>query len=338
MSENTLVLFDLEWNIGYKPYLFNYHGVEQNLRGEIIEIGAVKIDRKGNVLDTFFINLRPRIFRKLQHHIAKVTGLTQEALDKGEPIARGLKKFMQWCGPDAEFAEWGMDDVPVLKQNLFLVGMDESRPTVWYDLQQVFLAQHPRKEGEGMTLESVVTRLGIPTERPFHDALADTLYTADICRKIDLEKGLAEYPTEDESLRESLCPEPGDYRDFTVFRGFVDKEANQKIPALRDAKCPECGTLLVPDEFWQKRGSNAVYTLCQCPRCKGQGGPASRGVFLRYKMARRDGLHWAFARCTEIPDDAKLAHWNKQRAQTLERLRRRAEKAAQAAAQENGAK
>lgn len=333
MADKTLVLFDLEWNIGYKPYMFNYHGVEQNLRGEIIEIGAVKIDRKGNVLDTFSVHLRPRIFRKLQHHIAKVTGLTQADLDAGEPIAQGLRKFMQWCGPDAEFAEWGLDDVPVLKQNLFLVGLDESRPTVWYDLQQVFLSQRPRQEGEGMTLESVVTRLGLPTDRPFHDALSDTLYTADICRAIDLEKGLAEYPTEDEALRASLCPEPGDYRDFTVFRGYVDKEANQKIPAIRDGKCPECGATLRPDEIWQKRGSNAVYTLCQCPNCQGKGGAASKGVFLRFKMARRDGLHWAFARCTEIPDKAKLAQWNKQRAQTLERMRRRAEKAAQEAKQ-----
>ena len=37
----NLVLFDLEWNIGYQPYTFNYHGVQQTFRGEIVEIGAV---------------------------------------------------------------------------------------------------------------------------------------------------------------------------------------------------------------------------------------------------------------------------------------------------------
>ena len=42
----NLVLFDLEWNIGYQPYTFNYHGVQQTLRGEIVEIGAVR-DRRG---------------------------------------------------------------------------------------------------------------------------------------------------------------------------------------------------------------------------------------------------------------------------------------------------
>ena len=94
----NLVLFDLEWNIGYQPYTFNYRGVQQTFRGEIVEIGAVKIDEDANVLDTFSIHLRPRIFRKLQHHIAKVTGLTQADLDKGEPIVQGLRRFMQWCG------------------------------------------------------------------------------------------------------------------------------------------------------------------------------------------------------------------------------------------------
>ena len=52
-----------------------------------------------------------------------------------------------------------------------------------------------------MTLESVVTRLGRPMERQFHDALSDTLYTADVCRMLDLRAGLAAYPTEEESLR-----------------------------------------------------------------------------------------------------------------------------------------
>ena len=221
----NLVLFDLEWNIGYKPFTFNYHGVQQTLRGEIIEIGAVKIDEDANVLDTFSIHLRPRIFRSLQHHIAKVTGLTQEDLDKGEPIIQGLRRFMKWCGPDAEFAEWGMDDVPVLKQNLF-------RPTVWYDLQQLFLREYPRKEGEGMKLENVVTRMGIPLERPFHDALSDTLYTADLCRLLDLRAGLAAYPSEEDTLRQSLCPTPGDYRDFRVFQGYLDQSMWKLDPVI----------------------------------------------------------------------------------------------------------
>ena len=152
----NLVLFDLEWNIATSriPLItMRAADLPGRDRGDRCREDRRGCQRAGHLS----IHLRPRIFRKLQHHIAKVTGLTQADLDKGEPIVQGLRRFMQWCGPDAEFAEWGMDDVPVLKQNLYLCNIDESKPTVWYDLQQVFLREHPRKEGEGMTLESVVT-------------------------------------------------------------------------------------------------------------------------------------------------------------------------------------
>ena len=39
----NLVLFDLEWNIGYQPYTFNYHGVQQTFRGEIIGSGKAAV-------------------------------------------------------------------------------------------------------------------------------------------------------------------------------------------------------------------------------------------------------------------------------------------------------
>ena len=171
----NLIVFDLEWNIGYQPKTFLYHGTELTLRGEIIQIGAARINDRGDVLDTFEVNLKPHIFRKLQHHIAKVTGLSQGDLDAGLPMKEGLQKFLDWAGDDAELAEWGLDDVPVLKQNLFLVGLDENWPNRWYDLQRIFLQAYPRKEGEGLTLESVVDRLGIPKEEPFHNALDDAL-------------------------------------------------------------------------------------------------------------------------------------------------------------------
>ena len=90
----NLIVFDLEWNIGYQPKTFLYHGTELTLRGEIIQIGAARINDRGDVLDTFEVNLKPHIFRKLQHHIAKVTGLSQGDLDAGLPMKEGLQKFL----------------------------------------------------------------------------------------------------------------------------------------------------------------------------------------------------------------------------------------------------
>lgn len=183
-----------------------------------------------------------------------------------------------------------------------------------------------------MTLESVVTRMGIPMERPFHDALSDTLYTADVCRKLDLRAGLAAYPTEEESLRASLCPAPGDYRDFRVFRGYVEQSAWRSDPKIITASCPVCGGDLQPDDIWLKKGNSGWYTLSVCPACAGTGNEVGKGVFQRYKLARRDGLHWSFARCVQIPDEAGLARWERMRAQQIERMQAWAEKAAAEAA------
>ena len=83
-----------------------------------------------------------------------------------------------------------------------------------------------------------------------------------------------------------------------------------------------------PDDVWLKKGSNSWYTLSQCPRCAGSGSAAGKGVFQRYKLARRDGLHWSYARCLQMPDDASLDRWEKQRTAQLERMKARAEKQA----------
>ena len=110
---------------------------------------------------------------------------------------------------------------------------------------------------------------------------------------------------------------------------LVDLARKQKLdPVIGTMACPVCGTALQPDDVWLKKGSSGWYTLSQCPVCAGKGGEAGRGVFQKYRMSRRDGLHWALARCVQMPDDASLVRWKKQKAQYLERLRLKAERQA----------
>ena len=280
----NLIVFDLEWNIGYQPKTFLYHGTELTLRGEIIQIGAARINDRGDVLDTFEVNLKPHIFRKLQHHIAKVTGLSQGDLDAGLPMKEGLQKFLDWAGDDAELAEWGLDDVPVLKQNLFLV----------------------------------VDRLGIPKEEPFHNALDDALYTARVCRKLPLAEGLATYPTEEELLTEALLGAENTGRDVQLFMNRMEHDDYRSVPELYQARCPECGAPLQNDEVWLKRGNTGYFTRAVCPYCG--------HWYLRFKLSRRDGLHWSFARCIDPATPEYDAKWDKQKAALLERMKRKQER------------
>lgn len=316
----NLIVFDLEWNMGNAPKTFNYHGAELTLRGEIIQIGAVRVDENGDVLDTFEMTLRPRIFRKLHWRIAEVTGLSQGDLEAGMPIAEGLRRFQEWAGPDAEFAEWGLDDVPVLKQNLFLYNMDESWPTRWYDLQQIFLKNFPRGEGEGLTLESVVDRLGIEHDGDFHNALDDALYTTKICRRLPLAQGIAEYPDPAAQLTAALLNNTDtETYDIQTYFDRLDHDAYKNDPALYQVGCPFCGKPLVLNDIWLKRGNTGYYTEATCP----DHGP----WFLRFKLNRRDGLHWNFARCIETVRPESYARYKKLEKSQRERIRMKAERA-----------
>ncbi len=312
------VIFDMEWNMGYQPKIFQYQGIDQTLRGEIIQIGAVKLEN-GRVADRFSINLKPHIFPKLHHHVAKVTGLTQADLDVGIPIQEGLRRFMEWCGPDAVLGEWGLDDVPVLKQNMVLNGLSEEWPQQWYDIQRIFTSQKPRKEGEGMTLEAVVERLGIPKNEAFHDALSDAEYTAAICGFLNLEQGLQEYPSEEQQLHDLLCPAEKDRRDFTIWRGIVDGEVWTTSQELRQAVCPECGQPLQLDseDIWLRKGNNCLYSMGQCS----SHGP----VMIWLRRMRLDGLRYTFARVTEPADQTLQAKWKKEKQAAIERARRKKE-------------
>ena len=320
---SQLIIFDMEWNSGYRPYHFRYQGAEQTLRGEILQIGAVKMDGQ-EITDTFQLNVRPRIFRTLHHHVAKMTGLTQQDLNAGMPAAAALKKFKAWCGKDAVLGEWGTDDIPVLKQNLFLNGLDESWPTQWYDLQKVYAAQRPLQEGESLGLEGLVNRLGITIDHALHNALADALYTAKVLQFVDIQKGLAAYPTDETQLRELLCPPTQNRQDFACWAGLIDEDAWRRNPTIQAAQCPDCGKPLTPSpkHVWLNQGNNCIYSMESCP----QHGP----VMVWMRRTRPDGIHYQFGRATEKPDQRTQAKWEKDQKRALERMRRQQERASAA--------
>lgn len=360
------IVFDLEWNMGYCPHVFSYQGAEIALRGEIIQIGAVRIDAQGGVLDSFHATLKPRIFRRLHHQITKVTGLTQQALQAGTPIRAGLEHFISWCGADAALFTWGPDDIGVLKQNLFLNALPVlDWPPAYFDLQRIYTTQRPRAEGEGMTLEAVTERLGIPLDGTFHDALSDARYTAAICTYLDLERGAAEYEDIDTLLLHALLPAPAntivqasanakeaagdpempkpptppipvaDAADFSDFQrlGPTPNRDAWDGAAFPAAVCPLCGVCLAldTDHVFLKKGNHGRNMLCTCP---------VHGAFLtHWKRMQQDGLHWHFARVVQRLSPEAATQWQKKKAVYLAALRRRQQAAlaaAQAAAQQPG--
>ena len=83
----NIIVFDLEWNqSGYNP--------NHRMPHEIIEIGACRVDRGGNVVSRFSELIRPRVYKRLDKHIKQVTGITEQELAQGRSFSDVFGDFI----------------------------------------------------------------------------------------------------------------------------------------------------------------------------------------------------------------------------------------------------
>ena len=77
------IVLDLEWNqaMSSKSSVFNYLPI--HLGGEIIEIGAVRLNEDFTPGEEFTIDVKPVYFRKMHYKVKKITGFDKERLEKG---------------------------------------------------------------------------------------------------------------------------------------------------------------------------------------------------------------------------------------------------------------
>ena len=112
------ITLDLEWNQAYaQKALAVQKQLSSRLRGEVIQIGAVKMDKNMRICGSYQIVVKPKYFKKLHKHVSELTGITQEKMDLGAPLTSAAESFREWCGKDFVFLTWGPDDIPMLKEN-----------------------------------------------------------------------------------------------------------------------------------------------------------------------------------------------------------------------------
>ncbi len=183
------VIMDLEWNQPMTEKRLVTKPV--TLRGEIIQIGAVKLNGSFAVEGRYKQLVTPQYYTKMHYRVAKLTGIKNEDLKKGLPFPEAWECFLSWCGDEFAFLTWGPDDIPMLKSNLILHGIDPSSIPAHYNVQVLF-ARQIAKENRQFSLSSAAEMVG-ETPEAAHDALNDAVSTALICRHLDMSEGLTHY-------------------------------------------------------------------------------------------------------------------------------------------------
>ena len=106
------IVFDLEWN---QPYALEPNMIRRSgfpFIGEVIQIGAVKLDESLQIVDQFEVYITPKFLPTMHHSVEKLTHITMEQLRReGVSFRRGCQKFLDFVGPDGILVSWGPDDI-----------------------------------------------------------------------------------------------------------------------------------------------------------------------------------------------------------------------------------
>ena len=231
------ITLDLEWNQAYaQKALAVQRRLSCRLRGEVIQIGAVKLDKNMNICGSYQIIVKPKYYKKLHRHVSELTGISQEQMDVGTPLPEAAERFRRFCGKDFVFLTWGPDDIPMLKENFNANGMDHAWLDHTYDLQKMFNKQTDG-ENKQRSLEYAMDYYGIPMTLPAHDALNDAYFTAQVAQKMDVPLGIATYNEhKGDYLLEDVIGDADAGGDGYVTIGEMLDDDDVKTPP-----CPICG-------------------------------------------------------------------------------------------------
>ena len=259
------IVMDMEWNQPWPGSPSSKKVLPVQIRGEIIQIGAVRITEDGEVADEFQVMIRPKFYRHLNRRVSKLTGIKENRLrDEGVPFPEAMELFRSWCGEDIVFLTWGFDDIGILRENLQLFDMDTAFTDRWYNAQMIFNAQTDGSNSQ-KALKTAMETLGIEATRPAHDALGDAYHTALICARLDLPKGMAEY---DEALKSHEngfhgAELPGCIAR-KVFYDYADKRAALGAMSGEENLCPVCGGRMLGSRWFAQPGHRYM-DLATCP-------------------------------------------------------------------------
>ncbi len=291
------ITLDLEWNQAYaQKALAVQRRLACRLRGEVIQIGAVKLDKDMNICGSYQIIVKPKHFKKLHRHVSELTGITQEQMDEGTPLPEAAESFKKWCGKDFAFLTWGPDDIPMLKENFHIHDIPSSWLDNTYDLQQIFNKQTDGASKQ-RSLEYAMEYFALPMNLPAHDALNDAYFTALVARSLNVPEGIKTYSSvSGDNLEESVIGDADAGDDGYVTIGeLLDDEI------VRKPLCPICkAPLTEKDKLLHSKGQKYTFHF----HCRKDGD-----MLLSVKLHRNFNETWRAKRIIKKADEEALKEY-----------------------------
>ena len=238
------IVFDLEFNMFFK---FNEgDSANSDLKNEIIQIGAVKLNEKLETIGKFDLLIRPVIYRRINPYVKRKTNINTKRVVQGTPFVKAIESFLSWIGNEYILCSWGHDDILALRENCLFFGSNFLSFNRFINIQQLYM--NLRSLSQQPKLESVVEDLEIAVSSPFHDAFSDAYYTAEIFKKV--------YDFSDVVIM--------DWEKVQTENALKIEELKTQIDQANIC-CPECGELVPKNAEITKR--KKYFAFGHCAKC-----------------------------------------------------------------------
>lgn len=186
------IIIDLEFNnlkniTKYYENFFETYGSFNSidLENEIIEIGAVKVDKYMKPISEFREYIKPTIFPVINPVVTEITKIDMDILnEKGIAFDEAMDKLRDMFEEGDVLCSWAKDDVAELIINSHYFRYNDLRWLNEYlDIQEYVSKMLAHKKALG--LKSALDELKIKVDdTKLHDALNDAKYTVEVFRRM----------------------------------------------------------------------------------------------------------------------------------------------------------
>ena len=252
----SLVILDLEWNTAFCKELGKYVN-------EIVEFGAIKLDKSLKVIDTFSTLVKPTVAKGIHPHVQKLLNIDfKEIQNAKHTFPYVLDDFAEFLG-DSTLLTWSTTDLHTLIDNCGLHFLDENLPFIksYCDLQKYCeYSLGVSSSNRMLGLSSCAQILGfVEGENQSHRALDDVKLSLKCLKALYNRRHFEEFAED--------CDEEF-YKKLTFKSKYITNINNPQIDRQQIFfDCPECNVRCIRKSKWSKQ-NNSMQAYFVCPECK----------------------------------------------------------------------
>lgn len=253
----SYTILDLEWDsVFYKP--------KNRFVNQILQIGAVKLDRNFKVIDTFERTIRSDIADKVSQRFRALTGITTEDMLKGVPLSTAVLEYNAWIDEDTVTMTWSNSDLyTVIDNEKTLIKGIKFNIDYYLDLQS-YIQNEMRLLGyeinSQIALSDAAEKLGVTTDGyELHTAKDDSMLCAALLKKFFNKKRFFSMvqDTSQNNFFKRLAYKPIYIDDINS--KYIDKNQLEFL-------CDKCGGEAKRVEAWKYR-NRWFFSVFYCEKC-----------------------------------------------------------------------